>query len=290
MKTLILNKNIFKLRKTLSLVLFTLLFSFVSCSDSENIDGLEEDTALIEKIEEASKVIVDENSLPSQSASTFNGDFADSYIETVQLASNLGYKVSVLTDNVSRIEDKSDVFFNMEGRQLVDKNERRKGKRNRCFEFIFPIDFIMPDNSSITLESKDDWILIKNWYTENPDERERPELVFPVNILLKEDGSTQTLIDVEDLREVKKSCRIGRDKRKCFSLILPVSFTMPDGTVIEVNQKEDFRLVRAWHKDNPDVTEKGSLNFPLDIEYKDGTTATILNETEFEEAKNSCDD
>ena len=45
MKTLILNKNIFKLRKTLSLVFFTLLFSFLSCSDSENIDVLEEDVS-----------------------------------------------------------------------------------------------------------------------------------------------------------------------------------------------------------------------------------------------------
>ena len=125
----------------------------------------------------------------------------------------------------------------------------------------------MPDDSSITLNSKEDWSLVKDWYEANPNATERPELVFPVDITLKEDGSTQTLIDIDELKAVKQNCRADKDKRKCFRLVLPVSFTMPDNSIITVNERSDFKLVREWHKANPDVNEKGALNFPVDIEY-----------------------
>ena len=263
---------------------------FTSCSESEGINGLQDDSSLIEKIETATKTIVSASSLPASTEVSLNGDLLDSSIETVELASGFGYKVSLVTDNAEREETKSDVFFSLQGRQLDDTDEKRGKRRKKCFEFVFPIDFIMPDDTTITLNSKEDWVLIRTWYQDNPNTTERAELVFPVNIILKEDGSTQTLLDKEELLEVKQNCRKGKDKRKCFKLVLPVSFTMPDASVITVNEKEDFSLVRAWYTENPNITEKPSLNFPVDIEYRDGTTATIADETEFEAAKTSCRD
>lgn len=275
----------------LSITAFILsVFVLTSCSDSENIDGLQDDTSLINKIEVASKTTVSSSSLPIAVETAFNDDLADSYIEKVQLAAGLGYKVSVATDNVAREESKSDVFFSIQGRQLNDTNEQRGKKRRKCFEFVFPIDFIMPDDTSITLNSKEDWTLIRTWYQDNPSVTERPELVFPVDITLKEDGSVQTLIDIEDLIAVKQNCRKGKDKRKCFKLVLPVTFTMPDNSEITVTERADFRLIREWHKENPTVTEKGTLNFPVDVEFRDGTVATIADQTEFDDAKDSCRD
>lgn len=280
-----------------SKVFFSTITAFIlsivvltSCSDSENIDGLEDDTALIEKIETASKTVVNTTSLPTATSIAFNGDLADTFVESVELATSLGYKVAVSTDNAEREESKSDVFFDLQGRQLNDTNERRAKKRRKCFEFIYPIDFIMPDDSTITLNSKEDWTLIRTWYQDNPDATERASLVFPVDIILKEDGSTQTLIDVDELTAVKQNCRAGKDKRKCFKLVLPVSFTMPDATVITVNERADFKQIREWHKANPDATEKGSLNFPVAIEYRDGTTATLADEAAYVAAKESCRD
>ncbi|PQJ78620.1 hypothetical protein [Polaribacter porphyrae] len=291
MKTSIQKENILKssiLFFTISAFILSALL-FTSCSDNEGIE-VNDDTVLIEKIESASKTEVDATSLPVATASTLNGDLADSFVETVQLANGLGFKVSVDTFNESREEEKSDVFFSLEGRQLNDTDEKRKRKRNKCFEFVFPIDFIMPDDSSITLNSKDDWSLIKDWYEANPDADERPELVFPVDVTLKEDGSTQTLIDIDELKTIKNSCKRSKDKRKCFKLVLPVTFTMPDASTIEVTERAGFKLLREWHKANPDATEKGALNFPVDVEYRDGTTATVNDETEYEAAKDSCRD
>ena len=259
---------------------------FTSCSDAEGVE-VTDDTTLIEKIESASKISVESTSLPSATASVLDGDLADSYIEKVQLANDLGFKVSLVTDNDARAEAKSDVYFSTQGRLLNDTNEKRRGRRNKCFEFVYPIDLIMPDNSSITLNSKEDWSLKKAWYEANPDATERPELVFPVDVTL-EDGTVQTLIDSDELKAVKDSCKKGKDKRKCFKLVLPVSFTMPDATVINVAERADFKLLREWHKANPTIKEKGSLNYPVDIFYRDQTTVTINDETEMEAAKQGC--
>lgn len=266
--------------------LFVSFLVFTSCNDNSEAVNLD-DTALVERIDAAAKVVIDDASLPSTTQAIFNGDLNDNYISKVELASELGYKVSVNTVDDSRMEDSSDVYFNLLGRQLDDHRERSRSRRNRCFEFVFPIDFLMPDDSVITLESKDDWYLLRDWCKANPDANEKPEMIFPVDITLA-DGTVQTLLDRTELDAVKNSCRADRDMRKCFKLVLPITFTMPDNSEITVTTERDFRLIRQWHKDHPDVREKGTLNFPVDIEYRDGTTATIANETEFEAAKQSC--
>jgi hypothetical protein len=63
---------------------------------------------------------------------------------------------------------------------------------------------------------------------------------------------------------------------------------MPDATVIDVTERADFKLVREWHIANPDVTEKRTLNYPVDIMYKDGTTATVNDAAEMLAAKEVC--
>ena len=291
MKTTISKNNILKsnfLFSTFTAFVLSLVL-LISCSDTESMD-FNDDSVLISKIENASKTSIDETNLPSESLSVLNGDLTDSYLKSVQLATGLGYKVSLITDNAEREELNSEVYFSAKGRQLKDNNDRRKRKRNKCFEFVFPIDFIMADDSSITLNSKEDWSLIKDWHEANPDATERPQLVFPVEVTLKEDGSTQTLIDNDELKAIKDSCKKGKDKRKCFRLVLPVSFTMEDGSVIDVAEKADFKLLRRWKKANPDATVKPALNFPVDIEYRDGTTTTIADETAYAAAKDSCTD
>lgn len=291
MRTSISKENFFK-----SSVLFLTISAFIlsvllltSCSESEGVETLETDEALISKIEAAAKVTVSASDLPAQTITAFDGDLADTFIQNVQLAKDLGYAVTLGTDDESNTEDTSEVFFTEEGRKLNDNNERRKKRRAKCFQFVFPIDFIMPDDSTITLTSKEDWKLIREWYKANEDAEGRPSLVFPVDVTL-EDGTVQTLVDREDLEEVKNSCKKGKDRKKCFKLVLPVTFTMPDATEITVSERKEFRLVRKWHKENPDVEEKASLNFPVDIIYKDETTATINSAEELTAAREACRD
>lgn len=269
-----------------SFMLIALFFS--SCSETNGMETID-DAVLIAKIESASKVTVTTSSLPAATTYVFNGELADSYIESVQLASGFGYKVAVVSDNQAREEAKSDVFFSEKGRQLKDTNDKRTKRRYKCFEFVFPIDFIMADKTSITLNSKEEWSLLKDWYRANPDVKKRPTLVFPVAITI-EDGTVQTLLDSDELSAIKKSCKTGKDKIKCFRLILPVIFTMEDASVINVVKKSDFKLLKEWKKENPTSTVRPALNFPVDIKYKDGKIETVNDQTTFQTAKDSCKD
>ena len=288
MKTTISKENILR-QSTLCLLSAAFILAallFTACSDAEGLAG-SDDTALIAKIESASKITVSVDNLPSASGAIFNTDLIDTAIESVQSAAGLGFKVSLVTDNIARQEKKSDVFFSTEGRQLEDNREKSKKRRHKCFEFVFPIDFIMPDDSSITLNEKADWTLIREWYQLNPDATERAAIVFPLEVTFK-DGTVQMLLDRDELKSVKDSCKKGKDKKKCFRLVLPVSFTMPDATVITVNEKAAFKLIRDWHKENPDATEKGMLNYPVAIIYRDATTADINDAEEMKAAKDAC--
>jgi hypothetical protein len=286
MKTIkenILESRILFLIFTFFILSFTL---FTSCSETENI--LEtDDTALIAKIESATKTEVEVASLPAATANAFNDDLYDSYIESAALAEGLGFKIAVITNNASRKEYKGNIFFNVKGRQLIGSSKKFQKKRHKCFEFVFPIDFLMPDTTTITLTEKADWVLIKEWYETNPALKERAEIVFPLNISLKK-GTIQTLLELEELKKLKNFCKNGKNKIKCFKLILPVNYTMPDATTITVVKKEDFKLLRSWYKANKDSKEKGVLNYPVKIMYQDDTTAVINDETEMQAAKKAC--
>lgn len=290
MKTINFKKSFFT-TSVKSLTIATVFLSvvlFMSCSNEATIDELAaDDTALIDQIESASKTTVNATSLPTATKTAFNEDLADSFVESVQLAQGLGYKVAVISDNISKSEAKSDVYFSLSGKQLNDRNEQRNARRQDCFNLIFPVDFIMPDNTSITLTSKEDWVLIREWYQANPTVKTRPTFVFPISVTLK-DGTVQTILNEEELLLLKDACKKDRDQRKCVELVLPVSFTMPDASVITVNVRTDFKLIRDWHKANPTIKQRGTLIFPVDVTYKDGTTATIADEAAFRMANNSC--
>jgi hypothetical protein len=290
MTTTLLKENILKSR-ILFLIFTVFILSaifFTSCSDSEDLYGAD-DTTLILKIENATKTTVRVASLPLAAVDAFNTDLLDSFIEQAEWAEGLGFKVSIATDNAAREEEKAKVFFNLEGRQLIDNRSKFKKGRNKCFEFVFPIDFIMPDSTFVVLMKKADWILIRDWYKANPKAAKRAKIVFPLEVTL-EDGTVQTLLDINDLKEVKDACKKGKDKRKCFKLVLPVSYTMPDASIITVAEKVDFRLVRAWYKENTNIKERGVLNYPLEIISKEGNTVLINNESELKAAREACRD
>lgn len=291
MKTTVLKENFFQSRKlTVLITAFVVsFFVFTACSESETAENLETDADLISKIENAAKTGIQPTDLPALSSDVFTGDLIDTFIEKVEFAKDLGYKVFLRTDDESFTEETSLVFLSKRGRKLKDLNEKRRKLRAKCFRFVFPIDFIMPDETTITLSSKEDWTLIREWYKTNEEIEGRPKLVFPVDVTL-EDNTTQTLVDREDLKEVKNSCKEGKDRRKCFKLVLPVTFTMADATEIIVNNRRDFLKIRRWHKANPDVEEKASLNFPVEIVYKDQSIATIASAEELKNARETCRD
>jgi len=84
------------------------------------------------------------------------------------------------------------------------KNEDSKDK-TKCFDFVYPIYYTLPDGSTITVESEDDWDGIKNWYETNPGFKEKPELQYPVDIIF-EDGTIKTINNEKEMKGVYEYC------------------------------------------------------------------------------------
>ena len=172
-----------------------------------------------------------------------------------------------------------------------DGDKGDKGDRGRCFELILPVTFTMPDGSEIIIEEREDYMLIREWYTEHPDVNEKPALNFPVDIKYK-DGTVVTINNEEEMKEAREDCRKKWDKgKRCFELTLPITYIMPDGSEIVVENKEDRMLIREWYAAHPDVAEKPALDYPVDIKYfEDATVVVINNEEEMREAREGCRD
>jgi hypothetical protein len=159
-----------------------------------------------------------------------------------------------------------------------------------CFELVYPVTYLMPDGSTITVENDEDWDPIKNWYDANPNAEGRPELQYPVDVVL--DDETFTVNSAEEMGEIKRECWED-EGRECFALVYPVTFVMSDGSTITVETDDEagWQEVKDWYDANPESDERPTLEYPVDIVYETDagdSTVTINNESEMEAAKDEC--
>ena len=158
-----------------------------------------------------------------------------------------------------------------------------------CFDFVYPVTYIMPDGTTITGNSKDELRLaIKSWYEANPGSKDKPVLQYPVDVNFK--GRIVTINSDREMLRIKKACE--KEKKPCFVFVYPITYIMPDGIVFTISSEDDYetkRAIRAWYVENPGVAEKPSLQYPVEIKFRDGKTLTINNDDEMSRARASCD-
>ena len=68
--------------------------------------------------------------------------------------------------------------------------ENEEDEEDDCYEYIYPITFILPDDSTVEILSEDDessWGLIRRFYEENPNYEREPILQFPVEVVVEGD-------------------------------------------------------------------------------------------------------
>ena len=94
--------------------------------------------------------------------------------------------------------------------ELKEAFQACRGEENdkRCFSFVFPVSFIMPDGSTLTASDEEDLSAQMKAFFESYDgEKKRPELVFPVDLTF-EDGSVLTVNSHEEMKQAwKDNCR-----------------------------------------------------------------------------------
>ena len=266
---------------TTAFLLTTTLFT--SCSESSEIP-LQNDNDLISAIENAANSnTISVNDLPSAARTELNENYLEDGIYEINFVKDLGFEVKLIGEEGSFTAEFNSAFFDTTGRSLEDDRRPNRGRRRSCFRIVFPFSVTMPDATIITLESKDDRSLIREWYVNNPDATQKPNLVFPIDIEYQ-DGELETITNREELLEARLGCK----RVRCFDLVYPYSFTMPDNSTITLNSKDDKYLIRDWYRANPGIRVRPVLQFPLDIEFQDGTVQTVNDQTELDAAKESC--
>ena len=274
------SKNIFNL----TLILILLLIGCDDIVSKSNDRYSNYDDALIEKIQNATnKVEIGINELPADAQVTIEQSYMSEIFLSELLASGLGYELTIGNFDTDETEFHK-IYFNLEGRKLESKIDHDK-RDWKCFDFVYPVTFTMPDGSNITITDREDWEELKNWYEENPDSEARPTLQYPVDILY-EDDTTLTINNDEEMREAKGTC-----DPQCFDLVYPVTFIMPDGSIITItsDEEEGWEELKDWYEENPDSEERPNFQYPIDIIYEDGTTGTINNEDEMDAIKENCE-
>tara|TARA_B100001093_G_scaffold110678_2_gene102972 strand:+ start:4468 stop:5643 length:1176 start_codon:yes stop_codon:yes gene_type:complete len=173
-----------------------------------------------------------------------------------------------------------------------------------CFDLVYPVTYVMPDGSTIIVEGDDEdgWSDLKDWYEENGDSEDKPELQYPVDIILEteEGSSTVTINNEEEMASAKRECHSESeedwddgDERECFEYVLPVTFVMPDGSTIIVEGEEGWYVLRVWYEENRGYEEEPTVQYPIDItqETEEGiVTVTLTGDEEMEEVYSNCPD
>ncbi|MBI9073511.1 MAG: hypothetical protein JEY94_18055 [Melioribacteraceae bacterium] len=306
-----LNKNSCKF--PILFALFTLLvfaFSF-GCQDDGNVlvnPETNNDAALIKAIQEANKQSINEADLPSSAKTVLESGYSESYVEEAKMAPQLGYEVGLRRGLGTRMGERNEAYFDINGRELIaDGKDPRNGRgsgddgkdRKECFSLVLPVNFTMPDGSTITIENDEGWMAIREWFETNPESREKPLLQYPVDIKF-EDGTISTINSDEEMEAVYLVCgddgdggRDGGNEGECFVFILPVSYTMPDGSSITIGAEEDWVLIREWYEANTGVRDEPVIQYPVDVLFLDDTTrtpVTVNNEEEMRGIYSQCDD
>ena len=288
------------MRNTIQILLTAFLIMMVGCQDTDTESVGISDAELIQAIIDADKISVGMDELPSNSKTIVEEDYNEYDGIDTKKAYGLGYEVS-MDGKGHKMGHRCEAYFNLEGRKL-DPNVKRGEKSDwdrdddkgdwKCFDLVLPVTYVMPDGSTITVSSddEDDWVQLKAWYDANPNSEEKPALQYPVDISFEtRDGSiTVTVTNDEEMRNAYLRCG-GRDDddRECFELVLPVSFVMPDGSTITVENDSGWVNLRSWYETNPDAEGRPELQYPVDILFDD-ETVTINNAEEMNMVKREC--
>ncbi len=288
--------------------------AFVACesniSDGATTDEVD-DTELLQAIQNSSdKVTVSTSELPEVATAVLESEYPESYTSKVMKAAQLGYQVTLRKASGSTVGEAANVYFALGGRMLSAMNQyqnqvsdtcetarkERMGKKE-CFTFIFPISFTMPDESTITVETEDSWSVIKDWYVANDTVRDHPDLQYPVSIVF-ESGDTLEITSNEEMITARKECAPMRkgngDKghhqhNKCYTLVYPIDFTMPDGTIITVEAKDSIDDIKGWYAANPDSMSRPEIVFPIEVTLTaNDSVITVESITELQELRTFC--
>lgn len=180
---------------------------------------------------------------------------------------------------------------------LNDLQDSARCGKFHCFDFVFPITIVLPDSTTSEVNSYVELKeAIRSWKEANPDADTRPTLGFPLDIMTP-DGEIITVEDAAELRQLARRCRRFVHRRHhqrhtpCFNLVYPISVEFPNGEIISFDRPQGLHAaLHRWKRNNPDSDVRPMIQYPLTVEFEDGTTQTVNNADELQAIKEACMD
>ena len=185
-------------------------------------------------------------------------------------------------------------WYEEHGGEYGDWEDEEWEDFGECYSIVYPVQVTNPDGSVQTYNSDEELFEgLDDWYKANPDSDEEPMPVYPIEVVLK-DGTTQTINSDEEGEDLEDSCYGDFDEEICFELVFPISLTPSDSTTIQVNDEDELEdALETIFKDIDDIEDIDEATIiamvtPFDIQYEDGTAATINSIEDLEVAIFKC--
>ena len=275
------------------LLIFTLIFMTTSCDDNMSYKQEMSDTQLIEAIiSDPNKFEIEEADVPSMSLYAIGEEYYDYMMYKAEISPEYGYQIS-LGDMALDAGDMTEIFFAKDGRKLGGRDgmEERKRHNKRCFKFVFPLTFSLGETSYTANDYQEFRDAMKANYEET-GEKQKPVFVFPIQIQFGrgDEVETVTINSDDELKEAFQACRGEEDDKKCFTFGFPVSFTMPDGTVLTAEDEKDLEeKMQAFYESYTGEKKRPEVVFPVDLMFEDGSSLTVNSPEEMKQAwKENC--
>ena len=275
------------------LLIFTLIFMITSCDDNMSYKQEMSDTQLIEAIiSDPNKFEIEEADVPSMSLYAIGEEYYDYMMYKAEISPEYGYQIS-LGDMALDAGDMTEIFFAKDGRKLGGRDgmEERKRHNKRCFKFVFPLTFSLGETSYTANDYQELRDAMKANYEET-GEKQKPVFVFPIQIQFGrgDEVETVTINSDDELKEAFQACRGEEDDKKCFTFGFPVSFTMPDGTVLTAEDEKDLEeKMGAFYESYTGEKKRPEVVFPVDLIFEDGSSLTVNSPEEMKQAwKENC--
>lgn len=129
-------------------------------------------------------------------------------------------------------------------------------------ELVFPYNVQLEDGSILTIESRDDLVIILEDCGFDPTRPDRPR-----------GGSHGQFGGLNH----------------CFNVVFPLTIAFPDESSLTVaNRQELAQAIRQWRIDNPGAEERPTLAYPYDVELQDGTILTISSDEDRLDLREIC--
>ena len=275
------------------LLIFTLIFMVNACDDNMSYKQEMSDTQLIEAIiSDPNKFEIEEADVPSMSLYAIGEEYYDYMMYKAEISPEYGYQIS-LGDMALDAGDMTEIFFAKDGRKLGGRDgmEERKRHNKRCFKFVFPLTFSLGETSYTANDYQEFRDAMKANYEET-GEKQKPVFVFPIQIQFGrgDEVETVTVNSDDELKEAFQACRGEEDDKKCFTFGFPVSFTMPDGTVLTAEDEKDLEeKMQAFYESYTGEKKRPEVVFPVDLMFEDGSSLTVNSPEEMKQAwKENC--